>query len=75
MKQLIVEEVFILYYVLPNKHVAIIGAYSSEANALRADPKARSVKPALQEEGVQGPFVGRLTLDDHFMSKHYFIDI
>lgn len=75
MNQLVVEEVYILYYILPDGHVAVIGAYSTESNAERADPKARSVKTALQAEGVQGPFIGKLTLDDHFMSKDSYLDI
>ncbi|MBO4365353.1 MAG: hypothetical protein J5804_03560 [Eggerthellaceae bacterium] len=75
MTQLISEEVFILYYILPDNRVTIVGTYSSEANARRADLKARTVKPALQEEGVRGPFIGKTTLDDHFMSTDTLFDI
>ena len=75
MNQLVSEEVYILYYILPGGCVSIVGTYSTEANAKRADLKARTVKPALQQEGVRGPFIGKTTLDGHFMNTETLFDI
>ncbi|MBO4365352.1 MAG: hypothetical protein J5804_03555 [Eggerthellaceae bacterium] len=69
------ENVFILYYILANGHVTMIGVYSTEANAERADAMAHSVEPRLKEEGVQGPFIEEVPFDDFFIGKDNFVDI
>ena len=68
-------EAYLLYYILPNGNVAVIGAYNTRADAERADPMARSVKPKLREEGVRGPFIIMIEYDDFCMSKDNFLEI
>ena len=75
MNQKVGEEAFILYYILPNGHVAMIGAYSSEANAKRADLMAHSTQEHLKDEGVRGPFIEKIPFDDFFMGEDNFVDI
>ncbi len=69
------EEVYILYYIMPNGHVVIIGAYSMENDANRANNLALNVKPELKGEGVAGPFIEKIPFNDFFMGEDNFVDI
>lgn len=69
------EKVYILYYIMPNDHVVVIGVYSTEVDAERANGLVRNVRPELKEEGVKGPFIEWVPFNDFFMSDDNFFDI
>ena len=69
------QEVYLLYYMKPNNHVAVVGVYSTDVDARRADSLARKVQPELTQEGVEGPYIRRVPFNDFFFGEDNFTDI
>ena len=69
------EDVFILYYIMSNGHVVMIGAYGTEADAERANAMACNVHPELNEEGAAGPYIEKIPFNDFFIGDDNFVDI